>query len=87
MINACTGDIYQAGFHFFLKKEDAEEYKKWLVKGGWQFLNSNTKVIECKIKKSWITATGKNILQIDYTGPHYGKTIVTKKAIFPEYKE
>lgn len=73
---------YQAGYHFWFKKEDAEKCK----------MRANRcclKVIECTVKKSWITATGMNEMHYDTTEKKrvFGKTIVAKKAIFPEFKE
>jgi len=66
---------YQAGFHFWINKIDAEIDKKDF-KEGFYF---SFKIIECKIKKSWITSVGMNKIN-DYL---LGKTVVTNKAIFP----
>lgn len=70
---------YQAGFHFWFRKIDAEKYKKYLCDAG-DFVIGDLEIIECKIKKEWITATGMNTLgKMDNA-----KAIVANKAIFPE---
>ena len=74
-INSCYL-IYKSGFHFWTNKEDAEKYKEW--QECWHF--NSYKVIECTIKKSWITAMGKNEIDVNL----YGQTVVTNKAIFPK---
>ena len=67
--------FYQAGFHFFINKEDAEKFNKW---HGFHY-----EVIECIIKKEWITSMGMN--KIGEEIEEYGQTVVTNKAIFPKH--
>jgi hypothetical protein len=62
-------NLYKSGFHFYKTKKSA--IKK-------QMDYSNSIIIKCIVKKSWITEIGKE---------HDGIVIVAKKAIFPEYKE
>ena len=73
---------YQAGFHFFTNKKDAEKYKKYVESNHFKDC-PDFAIIECVIKKSWITTVGKNSICFN----SYGQTVVTNKAIFPEFKE
>jgi len=75
---------YQSGFHFWVNKKNAENNKKWLKNTyNNEWCSDSYEVIECIIKKSWITYMGMNHMKDNL----YGQTVVTNKAIFPEYKE
>lgn len=66
------GTLYNAGFHCFINKEDAEEFKTELLKyidedkefiiehakEDGETIRDEYKVIECTVKKEWITAIG-----------------------------
>lgn len=89
---------YVAGFHFFLKKKDAKHYMKKFVatindQTGWiqcmaehmeEQLFEEYIVIKCVVKKSWITTYGGENLDTD---DKEFPCIVTKKAIFPEFRK
>ena len=66
---------YNAGYHFWLKKKDAERYKKGIDDP------SPIEIIECEINKEDIIAVRK---MPEYTK---GIAIVAKKATFPKFKE
>ena len=71
---------YKAGFHFFKDRDVAVRLKEQFDRQG----RLDYQIIECTVKKSWIT-------QIGYEGieyPKYTKEIVfvTKKAIFPFFR-
>jgi hypothetical protein len=91
------GHKYKAGFHFFQIKKEAEEtlqlirYRTKNIKRN-KIVRSNMreanelirkeyKVIECRIKRSWVTAVGLDGADSDSV------TIVAKKAIFPDPKD
>jgi len=57
--------FYRAGFHFYVDLSSTKHEKY---------------VLECKIKKEWITAVG-----YDFRDQHL--TVITGKAIFPEEGE
>jgi len=97
---------YNSGFHFFKELIDAEKYLKTfdeIVKYHKMKYSTadypNFKLIECMVKKSWITAIGKEALPILAINPLVKKSlflsrssnpydqytiIVTNQAIFPE---
>lgn len=72
-------ETYQSGFHFWLKRKDAKDG----LRGSDRI---RLKIIECIVKKSWITATGMNEMYYDTIEKKMmlGKTIVASKAIFPK---
>lgn len=74
---------YQAGFHFWLNKKDAKEHKKVLTEKEPYYIAGRIAIIECMIKKSWITDTGENEIFVNRNEKMMGKTVVTDKAIFP----
>lgn len=72
---------YQAGFHFWLTKK-AARYGMEHVGGFRQHAEEEFRVVKCIVKKEWITTIGNDL-------PKWGKlarTIVAKRAIFPEYE-
>jgi len=73
------GGVYQAGFHFWLTKKTAKECRIFLSKK----MLSKFAIIECEIKKEWITTIGTNAIHCFLTR----RTIVTDRAIFPAFKE
>ena len=91
------GEKYKAGFHFFQIKEEAEETLRLVrrrskdtkanksvranMREANELLRKEYKVIECRIKKSWVTAIGVDGIDGEDI------TIVTKKAIFPDPKD
>lgn len=86
-------DLYQAGFHFYQTKEDAERYLEYmedLVRNSYKAVSREVdyhneifrkkyKVIECTVKKSWITMIGRQANSHSSSAT----VIVVKKAIFP----
>lgn len=87
--------FYQTGFHFFQTKKEAEGYLeymedlvinhyeelvRWIDKG--ETFHKKYKVIECKIKKSWITMIGRQA----NTHSSMATVIVAKKAVFPKFR-
>lgn len=79
---------YKSGFHFWLNKKDATTVaEKILIKqkeNGYelreQFRNTEITIIQCIVKKSWITLFG-----MDTTNNISAEALVAKKAIFPKY--
>jgi len=71
------GDMYKAGFHFFAKKEDAENFT---ARCRLSFIRPII-IIEVKIKKSWITEIGMDGLRSGQL------TYVTNRAEFPKVDE
>ncbi len=78
---------YKSGFHFLKDREVAERLKTSFIGGDswWE-----VEIIECTIKKSWITNIGyekkpqdKKIATLGYTEE---MVFVTKKAIFPNFR-
>lgn len=81
---------YTPGFHFFMSKKAAEgylTYLEWIISDNFhvtsravvedgEILHQRYKVIECNVKKTWITTIGKEDGDI---------VIVAKKAIFPDF--
>lgn len=85
---ASKNEYYQSGFHFWVTSESAKKYLKKIkdLKRKWK-LNPDVfqgpyKVIECVVKKSWITATGEDGLNCELKA-----VVVTSKAIFPKFEE
>ena len=76
-IMAFTMEYYRSGFHFWLKKEDANRNCTILCRT-YRYNFKKFKVIECIVKKEWITAVGKNTLC-----ENLRTAIVACKAIFP----
>lgn len=76
-----NNDMYIPGFHFWITKKAAEKNKEHMEK--YAYSDEKYVVIECKIKKEWITTTGQNDTSCDQPA----RAIVTDKAIFPAYKE
>lgn len=89
---------YLSGFHFFMSKNVAEIYFAYVenlvtenhqrtslnaIKEGETFRKKFT-VIECIVKKSWITMIGEQL-----PGENFRKrsVVVSKKAIFPKKGE
>ncbi len=87
--------LYRSGFHFYVEMKDAKndllhirgmlkDDLAWMRKHARQLkkqLRKNYTIIECVVKKSWITNKGKD-------GCRYLKTfdtVVAKKAIFPKF--
>ncbi len=91
-------NYYWAGFHFFAKKRAAIQYLEYLedlVENHYKEVSQSSKidkeifykkykVIKCIIKKSWVMMVGK---QVAGTNGRLQTVIVSKKAIFPEFKE
>ena len=91
------GQRYKAGFHFFQIKKEAEALlglirRRFKIQEENKNIRSNMrkanelirneyKVIECKIKKSWVTSVGVDGVDSDSVA------IVTNKAIFPDPKD
>jgi len=83
LIKPLTFLSYQAGFHFFLDKKDAEEMYNEL-----KYLR-NVRILECQIVRKNITAMGiqlkkKTIYSI--TGKPR-RVIVASKAVFPKFND
>lgn len=91
-------DHYQTGFHFYMTREIACQYLKYMEylvadhhnsvleqseKDGERF-HLKYKVIECKVKKSWITMVGRKVSR-QWGQPEV--VIVAKKAIFPKFEK
>lgn len=83
---------YNSGYHFWDSRETAEDLLDFLLeldcRNG---LNSSVfqgeyKIIECIVKKSWITTIGMDSKCRD-AGYYSGICIVAKKAIFPKFRE
>ena len=78
---------YQSGFHFFLRRKDAEGLKRYFELSQ-SSTRRMTRIIECIVKKSWITDIG---FEVAYDDNGYidiqnaTEVIVAKKAIFPDY--
>jgi hypothetical protein len=88
---------YKAGFHFFQIKKEADELLSLIrrrfklqktnktvrsnMRKANELVRNEYKVIECRIKKSWVTAVGVDGVDSDSI------TIVTNKAIFPDPKD
>lgn len=76
---------YDSGFHFFTNRGTAEsllrEIKKLRKTNSLNpsYTRKKCKIIECIVKKSWITKIGPDGI----TNKSNGMTIVAKKAIFP----
>lgn len=79
---------YQAGFHFWINKTSAKKHLRRLNYNrkhdtlSWIMSQGPFKVIECVVKKSWITATGEDGLSCELKA-----VVVTSKAIFPKFEE
>lgn len=85
---------YQAGFHFYQTEKDAKMFLGHLedlvinsyyevsreVDGCHEVFRKKYKVIECTVKKSWITMMGRQAS----SRLTMAVVIVAKKAIFPE---
>lgn len=50
---------YESGFHSFLRKEDADIYIEDT------FCREEAKVVECIVKKAWVTTLGQNPTLLD----------------------
>lgn len=85
----CESERYQAGYHFWLERKSAQKYlddlyrlikndrlKKGVFRGPYE-------LIECIVKKSWITAMGED--ETDTWDRE--ESLVSKNAIFPDPKE
>lgn len=83
-ISTKTIGFYKAGFHFFKTKKAADDYLKETHPIG---LNIKLKVIICNVKKSWITATGTEIINKIIGRKYSTNVIVANKAVFPKFKE
>ena len=85
----CNG-YYQSGFHFFMNKDVAKKlmrtirryYKKKKLPAN--FFQGKYKIIECIVKKSWITKIGPDQMTNTETDSDTELVVVAKKAIFPE---
>ena len=91
------GGNYKAGFHFFQVREGAEKLLNLVrerfentkknrrvhadMRNKNELVRSRYKIIECRIKKSWVTAMGIDGVDGEDI------TVVTKKAIFPNPKD
>lgn len=80
-ITTAGKEHYLSGFHFWLRKKDAINNQRGMM--------ANTVVIECIVKKAWVTSTGQNEMFFDVIERRTmkGKTIIAKKAIFPKFKK
>ena len=74
---------YVSGFHFYREQKAATEMIKYIVGMKRDIVRRNyeLKIVECIIKKSWITAVGT---EDGILGIEEQTVIVSKKAIFPE---
>lgn len=76
-----SGGKYQAGFHFLLSKRKAQTLFKRMS----SFYNEfKFEMIECIVKKEWITTVGTEEVYKIYDNKVYATIIVAKKAIFPK---
>lgn len=88
ILSYSSDKFYQAGFHFWVKVADAKKHLKDLNTSraraclNWNMNQGPFQIIECIVKKSWITSTGRDITT---KGKH--AAIVAKKAIFPKFEE
>lgn len=79
---------YVAGFHFWMSRKSAEKYLEKIMRlkvaGSLnpKMIHELYEIIECIVKKSWVTATGK-----DGQDGYKRNALVAKKAIFPKFKE
>lgn len=73
------GVRYWSGYHFFLNKEEAENYGK---------MESDGQVIKCFVLKKWITAIGESgRTRLSKSGFYYPITIVASQAVFPHFPD
>ena len=72
----CERDSYKSGFHSFLNEEDARFYLKQT------FCHDSAEVVECIVKKSWVTAFGQNALLFDSNVLF--DTVISKKIFMPK---
>lgn len=79
-----TGLRYKSGFHFFKIKKQAKVMLKWCL----EECDSKYELIECIVKKSWITDVGEENRwgYMDKKEKYQVTIIVANKAIFPEKK-
>jgi hypothetical protein len=85
-ISAWEGEKYMAGFHFYMNEKNA----KYILNKEWGDSVYTFKLIECIVKKSWITAIGHEVVfktvHGDFDDVYLTTTvIVAKKAIFPKF--
>ena len=84
---------YKPGFHSFLRKKDALDYQKYINiprSKPIRFRRIMSKLIRCKVKKSWVTCTGTSNTKWDYVikpDSVPARTIVSNKIIIPKYKK
>jgi outer membrane receptor for ferric coprogen and ferric-rhodotorulic acid len=77
---------YMSGFHFYMNKYAA----KMTLKYEWEDMDDGYqyKIIECIVKKSWVTTIGEEyIFNDDGRYQDLTQVIITKKAIFPVFAE
>ena len=87
-IHASSYYKYDTGFHFFTSKEVADNYAahiSHLHKRGElnpSLFQGKYAVIECIVKKSWVTEMG-----MQWIKGISRRVLVAKKAIFPKFEE
>lgn len=91
---------YDAGFHFFVSRDAAETYLNYMenivvigyegaalaAKDRGEIFYKKYQVIECIVKKSWITMIGVQPAKSGFDAPER-TVVVAKKAIFPAFSK